>query len=608
MTRFDGARRLADAALEATVVGSFSRIGFAARRALFDWDAEPVVDMSGRVALVTGATGGLGLAAATALAQRNADVWIVGRDPQRTEAARRAIAAVAPDSSVTTAVADLAVLDDVRNLADRVRRSVPRLDVLIHNAGALAHDLRYTADGLEVTAQVHVVAPFLLTTALLPILQTTPDARVITVSSGGMYTQRLDVDALATPAIPFNGVRAYANAKRAQVVLNELWSKHRGASGVVFHAMHPGWANTPGVRESLPRFRALMGPLLRTPSQGADTMVWLAADPRALETNGQFWLDRRPRSVAPLPGTRTSDADAERCWSWCVDRAGVIAPLEAAAMKIAIVGTGVSGLVAAHMLHPHHEITVFESDTRIGGHANTVDVEVDGRSVAVDTGFIVYNDRNYPGFRALLDRLGVATQPTEMSFSVSDPAHRPRVSRLEPQHDLRPAPQPCQSIVSACCSPTSRASTARPAGSSRVRRAGTDPTGSPTAAGSTPTPRSPWPSSYVEAGSRTSFVRQFLDPLRRVDLVGRSGDLHALSRARVRAFHGQPWAARPRRAARVAHRDRRFPTLRRGPHRPVLASHTSRHARAQDRHPRRRRRLATRRSCSRAAARNSSTV
>ena len=101
---------------------------------------------------------------------------------------------------------------------------------------------------------MHVVAPFLLTTALLPILQATPDARVITVSSGGMYTQRLDLDALATPTIPFNGVRAYANAKRAQVVLNERWSKHRAASGVVFHAMHPGWADTPGVRESLPRF------------------------------------------------------------------------------------------------------------------------------------------------------------------------------------------------------------------------------------------------------------------------------------------------------------------------------------------------------------------
>ena len=141
--------------------------------------------MSGRVVLITGATGGLGLAAATALARRNADVWIVGRDPQRTEAARCEIAAVAPGSSVTTAVADLAVLDDVRNLADRVRRSVPRLDVLIHNAGVLTHDLRFTADGLEVTAQVHVVAPFLLTTELLPTLHATPGARVITVSSGG---------------------------------------------------------------------------------------------------------------------------------------------------------------------------------------------------------------------------------------------------------------------------------------------------------------------------------------------------------------------------------------------------------------------------------------
>jgi dehydrogenase/reductase SDR family protein 12 len=330
VTHFDGLRRLADAALEVTVVGSFSRFGFTARRALFGWDAEPPVDMSGRVVLVTGASGGLGLAAATALAQRNADVWIVGRDLARTEAARRAIAAAAPDSRVTAAIADLAVLDDVRSLADRVRDSLTRLDVLIHNAGALTRGLRYTADGLEVTAQVHVVAPFLLTTALLPVLQAATDGRVITVSSGGMYTQRLDLEMLATPALPFDGVRAYANAKRAQVVLSELWSRHRAASGVTFHAMHPGWADTPGVRASLPRFRALMGPLLRTPSQGADTMVWLASDPRPRATNGQFWLDHRPRWVAPLPGTRTGAADAERCWSWCAERAGVAGLPEAA--------------------------------------------------------------------------------------------------------------------------------------------------------------------------------------------------------------------------------------------------------------------------------------
>jgi predicted NAD/FAD-binding protein len=89
-------------------------------------------------------------------------------------------------------------------------------------------------------------------------------------------------------------------------------------------------------------------------------------------------------------------------------------------VKIAIVGTGVAGLVASHRLHPRHDITVFERDDRIGGHVHTVDVEVDGRHHAVDTGFIVYNERNYPGFVALLRELGVATQPAVMSFGVSD--------------------------------------------------------------------------------------------------------------------------------------------------------------------------------------------
>ncbi len=89
-------------------------------------------------------------------------------------------------------------------------------------------------------------------------------------------------------------------------------------------------------------------------------------------------------------------------------------------MKIAIVGTGVAGLITAHRLHPHHDITLFEADSRIGGHANTVDVTVDGVCHAVDTGFIVYNERNYPGFCSMLRELGVETQPAAMSFSVAD--------------------------------------------------------------------------------------------------------------------------------------------------------------------------------------------
>jgi len=325
----DALAAVADTALEATVVGSFSRIGFAARRALFHWGAEPAGDGRGRIALLTGATGGLGLATAHLLAARGVELWIVGRDEERTNAARRAVVARTPDAQVTAAVADLAKLDDVRQLAADVRASVPHLDVVIHNAGALTHELTHTVDGLELTAQVHVVAPFRLTSELLPLLRASRDARVVTVSSGGMYAHRLDVRALASPPQPFNGVTAYANAKRAQVVLNERWSTRPATAGITFHAMHPGWVNTPGIRAALPRFHALMRPLLRTPSQGADTIAWLATSPAASEPNGGFWLDRRPRAIAPLPGTRTSDVAAEILWQWCAERAGVSADVGA---------------------------------------------------------------------------------------------------------------------------------------------------------------------------------------------------------------------------------------------------------------------------------------
>jgi hypothetical protein len=114
----------------------------------------------------------------------------------------------------------------------------------------------------------------------------------------------------------YDGTEQYARAKRAQVTLNEMWAERVDHGEVVFHALHPGWADTPGVAESLPTFRRIVGPLLRTPEQGADTLVWLAATDRATESSGGFWLDRRPRSIHRLPTTRRSDTPARRARLW----------------------------------------------------------------------------------------------------------------------------------------------------------------------------------------------------------------------------------------------------------------------------------------------------
>ena len=323
----DGSRiaRAVDAALECTVVGSFSRLGYRTRRALFGWDRVASAPAEDRTIVVTGSTGGLGRAAASQLAARGARVVLLGRSSSRLEHVRAQILEEQPSADVVALTADLTSLASVRRVAERLGTLESKVDGLIHNAGALVGERTITEDGLELTAQVHVVAPFLLTALLCPLLRAAGDPRVIFVSSGGMYTSHLDVGALDQPPHPFSGVRAYANAKRAQVVLAERWSGHEAGQGISFFAMHPGWADTPGIHEALPRFSRVMQPLLRTAGEGADTMTWLALDPAASPSRGSIWLDRRPRHATVLPRTRTSPSEAEELWSYCVEHSGTAA-------------------------------------------------------------------------------------------------------------------------------------------------------------------------------------------------------------------------------------------------------------------------------------------
>ncbi len=303
-----------DAALEACVVPGFSRIGLAVRSRLLPefTDAYPA---AGRTVIITGATSGIGYAAAVALARRGAAVHFLARDRGRAERARDAIAAASGGTDISYGLADLADLDAVRAFARQFRANHDRLDVLIHNAGVIHPQFRTDAAGTELTILGQVVAPFLLTSLLMPALLAAAPSRVITVSSGGMYTQRLDLTTLQLPASHYRGVTAYARAKRAQVALSREWARRLTGTGVTFHAMHPGWVDTPGVAAALPGFRRVTRPILLTPEQGADTIVWLSTAPPERLGSGRFWHDRRARPEYPLPRTREKDpAAARKLW------------------------------------------------------------------------------------------------------------------------------------------------------------------------------------------------------------------------------------------------------------------------------------------------------
>jgi dehydrogenase/reductase SDR family protein 12 len=184
----------------------------------------------------------------------------------------------------------------------------------VNNAGVLLNQRTTTAEGNETVLATNLLAPYLLTQMLLPRLRESAPSRIINVSSGGMYATGLALDDLQYEKTTYDGSRAYARTKRALVTLTEGWAEQLKNSGVVVHAMHPGWADTPGVASSLPGFRAITRRLLRTSEQGADTITWLAASGEAAKVSGVFWLDREPHVTHVLPGTDPSPPQRQQLW------------------------------------------------------------------------------------------------------------------------------------------------------------------------------------------------------------------------------------------------------------------------------------------------------
>ena len=300
-----------DYILDKSIVFSFDRTGFQRHAQKFP-EVQQRSDISSLHALVTGANSRIGFATAHQLSKLGATVTIVGRNQQRTENAERRLHEMGCPK-VRRFCCDLSDLTAVEALAE----ALPKIDVLIHNAGDMVHDLTFTAAGIETITATHVVGPWRLTELLIAQrkLDLNRDARVIFVSSGGMYTQPLLLERLNQFKDGYDGVKHYALTKRAQVSLAEAFTERYANTQLIAVAMHPGWVDTPALRRAMPTFWRLTQSILRTPDQGADTIVWLSTvESQYFNDKGHFFFDREAVDVYLSGRTRALSQSNDALW------------------------------------------------------------------------------------------------------------------------------------------------------------------------------------------------------------------------------------------------------------------------------------------------------
>ncbi|CAA2934702.1 Hypothetical predicted protein [Olea europaea subsp. europaea] len=282
---------------------NFTKSGFLEHAKKFEPE-DMQARIEGKNCIITGANSGIGYATAEGLASRGATVYMVCRDKERGEAAFSRIQAVTGNKNIHLEVCDISSISDIKSFASRFSSKDVPVHILVNNAGLLENKRIITSEGYEMNFAVNVLGTYTMTELMLPLMEkAAPDARVITVSSGGMYTAPLTED-LQFNGKNFDGVEQYARNKRIQVLLTEKWAEMYKDRGIGFYSMHPGWAETPGVAKSMPGFSNALSGKLRTSEEGADTVIWLALQPKENLTSGGFYFDR---AEAPkhLPFTAT---------------------------------------------------------------------------------------------------------------------------------------------------------------------------------------------------------------------------------------------------------------------------------------------------------------
>jgi NAD(P)-dependent dehydrogenase (short-subunit alcohol dehydrogenase family) len=258
--------------------------------------------IEGKVVLITGGTSGIGKAAALALASMGAEVVIVGRNRERGESAAEEIRRESGNEKVSLMVADLSAQADVRRLAEEFKERHDRLDVLVNNAGLMQSKRTETPDGIETQLAINHLAPFLLTNLLLDLLKASAPSRIVTVSSDAHRWAKLDLDDLQSSK-RYRGMQVYGTTKLANILFTRELAERLEGTGVAANALHPGGVNTNfGNDQRGPMsllFRAFK-PLMRTPEQGADTLVYLASSPEVEGMTGKYLADRKVKVASDV--------------------------------------------------------------------------------------------------------------------------------------------------------------------------------------------------------------------------------------------------------------------------------------------------------------------
>uniref|UniRef100_A0A8C9SV97 Dehydrogenase/reductase 12-like a n=1 Tax=Scleropages formosus TaxID=113540 RepID=A0A8C9SV97_SCLFO len=270
------------------------------------------VSVAGRSFMITGASSGIGKAVATAIAKRGGTIHMVCRNKDKAEEARAEIVKETGNKEIYIHILDFTETRKVWEFAEAFKKKFRSLNVLINNAGSMLTQREVNTEGLEKNFACNTLAPYILTKSLVPLLEKSGDPRVIMVSSGIMLVKKLRIGDLQSQRGRFDGTMVYAQHKRQLVVMTEQLAKAH--ANIHFSVMHPGWVDTPAAAEAMPDFYQSMKNKLRTPEQGADTVVWLAvSEASAAKPSGRFFQDRKmiPTHL-PLAWTHSSLEQKER--------------------------------------------------------------------------------------------------------------------------------------------------------------------------------------------------------------------------------------------------------------------------------------------------------